>query len=275
MEKGKHLLWKNEEFFIKLPFKKNENINPTKASHSGMNPDHLQLAKKECEELLEFDLIEPSDSQWACKAFYVNKRGEQTRGKLSDTLEEHINLLRQFEALVTQYEIMLSTKRWFLLKRRSIFSECILSKKNAPSWGEKQDEALRKIKEISKNVKSLYIPSDGKKILQTDASHEYWSAVLFEEKDGQRKICGYASGKFKDVEQHYHSNFKEILAVKNGIKKFNFFLIHTEFSNRDGYEGLPKDDPDKFKNYSQSSDSQVGSMVLSIQVSSQAPERKR
>nr|XP_009788170.1 PREDICTED: uncharacterized protein LOC104236021 [Nicotiana sylvestris] len=62
MKKAKSPLWKNKEFFIKLPFKKNENINPTKASHSGMNPDHLQLAKKECEELLEFDLIEPSDS---------------------------------------------------------------------------------------------------------------------------------------------------------------------------------------------------------------------
>ncbi|XP_070046587.1 uncharacterized protein [Nicotiana tomentosiformis] len=82
MKKEKSLLWKNEEFFIKLPFKKNENINPTKARHSGMNPDHLHLAKKECKELLEFDLIEPSDLQWACKAFYVNKRAEQTRGKL-------------------------------------------------------------------------------------------------------------------------------------------------------------------------------------------------
>nr|XP_016473507.1 PREDICTED: uncharacterized protein LOC107795390 [Nicotiana tabacum] len=86
-------------------------------------------------------------------------------------------------------------------------------KKNAPSWGEKQDEEVRKIKEISKNVKSLYIPSDGKKILQTIASNEYRSAVLFEEKDGHRKLCGYASGKFKDSEQLYHSTFKEILAM--------------------------------------------------------------
>jgi hypothetical protein len=28
-------LWKNKEFFIKLPFKLNEDINPTKASHPG------------------------------------------------------------------------------------------------------------------------------------------------------------------------------------------------------------------------------------------------
>ncbi|XP_060210578.1 uncharacterized protein LOC132637517 [Lycium barbarum] len=82
MGKCKKPLWLNEEFFIKLPFKKNETINPTKASHSGMNPDHLQLAKRECEELLEFGLIEPSNSQWACEAFYVNKRAEQTRAKV-------------------------------------------------------------------------------------------------------------------------------------------------------------------------------------------------
>ncbi|XP_070046905.1 uncharacterized mitochondrial protein AtMg00860-like [Nicotiana tomentosiformis] len=33
-------------------------------------------------------------------------------------------------------------------------------KKNAPSRGKKQDEAVREIKEISKNVKPIYIPSE-------------------------------------------------------------------------------------------------------------------
>ncbi|KAH9671268.1 hypothetical protein KPL70_017299 [Citrus sinensis] len=46
-------LWKNEQFFIHLPFKLNEDINPTKASHS----------------------------DWACQAFYVEKRSELVRGK--------------------------------------------------------------------------------------------------------------------------------------------------------------------------------------------------
>jgi len=73
---------------------------------------------------------------------------------------------------------------------------------------------------------SLLISSYGNKILQTDATNEYWSAFLFEEENIKRKIYGYASGRFKDAEQHYHSMFKEILAVKNGIKKFNFLLIH-------------------------------------------------
>ena len=82
LKKCDHPLWQNKDFFISLPFKKNEYINPTKASHVGMNPEHSKLAQKECLEFIEFDLIEISDSQWACQAFYVNKISEQVRGKI-------------------------------------------------------------------------------------------------------------------------------------------------------------------------------------------------
>ncbi|KAK8990557.1 hypothetical protein V6N11_009249 [Hibiscus sabdariffa] len=82
LSKCDHPLWKNPEFYVKLPFKKNEDINPTKASHTRMNLEHQRLAEAECNELLQQGLIEPSDSQWACEAFYVNKRSEQAREKL-------------------------------------------------------------------------------------------------------------------------------------------------------------------------------------------------
>ncbi|GJR02314.1 putative zinc finger, CCHC-type containing protein [Tanacetum coccineum] len=75
-------LWLNPSFFVSLPFKQNEDVNPTKASHLGMNPDHYQLAKEECEQLVSQGIIEPTTSPWACEAFYVNKRSEQVRGKL-------------------------------------------------------------------------------------------------------------------------------------------------------------------------------------------------
>lgn len=113
-------------------------------------------------------------------------------------------------------------------------------KKNAPAWGKEQDDAVWKIKGISSDVKTLHIPSDGQMILQNDASNDYWSAFLLEEKEGQRKVCEHASGKFKEAEQHYHSTFKEILAVKNGIKKFNFFHIHTEFQIKMDMRAFPK-----------------------------------
>nr|GEY60997.1 putative reverse transcriptase domain, viral movement protein [Tanacetum cinerariifolium] len=75
-------LWLNPSFFVSLPFKQNEDVNPTKASHPGMNPNHYQLAKEECEQLVSQGIIEPTTSQWACEAFDVNKRSEQVRGKL-------------------------------------------------------------------------------------------------------------------------------------------------------------------------------------------------
>ncbi|GJX90841.1 putative reverse transcriptase domain, viral movement protein [Tanacetum coccineum] len=74
-------LWLNPSFFVSLPFKQNKEVNPTKASHPGMNPEHYQLAKEECEQLVSQGIIEPTTSPWACEAFYVNKRSKQVRGK--------------------------------------------------------------------------------------------------------------------------------------------------------------------------------------------------
>ncbi|RYQ98625.1 hypothetical protein Ahy_B07g086388 isoform C [Arachis hypogaea] len=45
-------LWKNPNFYVRLPFKKNEDINPAKVIHSGMNPEDLRLARAECATLL-------------------------------------------------------------------------------------------------------------------------------------------------------------------------------------------------------------------------------
>ena len=63
------------------PYKLNKDINPTKASHPGMSPSDLLFAKQECSQLLQQGLIEPTDSDWACQAFYVEKRSELARGK--------------------------------------------------------------------------------------------------------------------------------------------------------------------------------------------------
>ena len=42
-------------------------------------------------------------------------------------------------------------------------------------------------------------------------------------------FCAYASGQFKEFEKNYHVIYKEILAVKYGIKKFEFHLISHKF----------------------------------------------
>ena len=67
---------------IHLPLKKNEDVNPTKANHWGMNPKRLALVKQEISTLLSEGLIKPTSSPWACEAFYVNKHAKQVWGKL-------------------------------------------------------------------------------------------------------------------------------------------------------------------------------------------------
>ena len=44
--------WKNKEYFVDLPFRLNEDINPTKATHPEMSTSDLQVARQECQDLL-------------------------------------------------------------------------------------------------------------------------------------------------------------------------------------------------------------------------------
>ena len=69
-----------------------------------------------------------------------------------------------------------------------------------------------------------------KLILETDASEETWAGLLMQ-KNGPKleEVCMYTSGCFSDTESRYPSSHKEILAVKNGIKKYRLFLKPVHF----------------------------------------------
>ncbi|CAA7043995.1 unnamed protein product [Microthlaspi erraticum] len=47
-----------------------------------MPPTLLQQANEEYDQLVSQGIVSSTNSPWACKAFYVNNRAEQTRGKL-------------------------------------------------------------------------------------------------------------------------------------------------------------------------------------------------
>jgi hypothetical protein len=98
-------------------------------------------------------------------------------------------------------------------------------------WDDKDSEYIAKIKKQLISLPKLYLPAkDDFIILETDASDEYWSAILKARlTDGTERLCKYSSGTFKDAEKNYHSNEKEYLAVKNGIKKFEIYLAPKQF----------------------------------------------
>ena len=113
-------------------------------------------------------------------------------------------------------------------------------KKKPSLWGLDQTFVVEHLKLIAQNPLALKIPSTGQRILQIDASDEYWGVILLELIDGKEPFCAHASGQFKDSEKHYHVIYKEILAVKYGIKTFEFHLISHHFHIRLDNSSFPK-----------------------------------
>ncbi|KAH9734722.1 hypothetical protein KPL71_017475 [Citrus sinensis] len=215
-------LWKNKSFFIKLPIKLNEDINPTKTTHPGMSPSDLLLAQQECSQLLA-----------------------------QGSHDEHRQLLTQFYDIVHSHGIMLSVKKSTIATDNIEFLDFIphmdhythhlsaLLKKKPPEWNTDHTNAVTTLKKIAQNPPPLKLITDGRRILQTDASDDSWGAILLEEINGKEHFIAYASGQFSDTQKHYHSVFKEILAVKNGIKKFEYHLIGHHFLIRIDSSAFP------------------------------------
>ncbi|KAL2531113.1 Uncharacterized protein Adt_04464 [Abeliophyllum distichum] len=305
-------LWKNPEFFVSLPFKLNEDVNPTKASHTGF----WQLGILPSERHKTGFCIPNAHYQWTVIPFGLKTAPSLFQKAITriyhpimksalvyidDILlfspdeSSYYQLLSDFHELTKQYGVMLAQKKMVIgvpeinflgmhikdgqyslqphvgqellkfpdsnLSKKEVqqflgivnymadfidhLSTTVkplqnMLKKNAPAWSEEQTKAIREIKQKVHGLPALSIPTDGKRILQTNASDLYWAAVLLEEKNDKRSICGYKSGSFSEAEKHYHSTFKEILAVKRRIEKFQFHLIGYHFFIEMDMSAFPK-----------------------------------
>ncbi|GKE11697.1 putative reverse transcriptase domain, viral movement protein, partial [Tanacetum coccineum] len=94
------------------------------------------------------------------------------------------------------------------------------------NWTQSDTDYIKKIKKNLTVFPKLYLPSNEDfLIIETDASEDIWGGILkAKTPDNNEKICRYTSGSFKAVEKNYHSNEKELLAVKNVISKFSAYL---------------------------------------------------
>ncbi|KAH9649366.1 hypothetical protein KPL70_025951 [Citrus sinensis] len=181
--------------------------------------------------------------------------------------EEHRQLLTQFYDIVQSHGIILEStlpkncsifqisnfpkSKFNSFLASSITSETIphvdhytrhlsaLLKKKPLEWNADHTNDVTTLKQIAQNLPPLKLITDGKRILQTDASDESWGAILLEDINGKEHFIAYASGQFFDTQKHYHSMFKEILAIKNGIKKFEYHLIGHHFLIRMDSSAFP------------------------------------
>ncbi|KAH9792620.1 hypothetical protein KPL71_004198 [Citrus sinensis] len=155
-----------------------------------------------------------------------------------DILQLMINFLSPRSS---PYSFIFKVQRDFIPKVAVHTSQlsCML-KKIAPPWGPAQIDAVKQLKKIAQSPPPLKIPTTGQRILQTDASDDFWSAILLEKIGDSESYCAPASGQFKDSEKNYHVIYKEILGVKYGIKKFEFHFISHNFLIRMDNSSFPK-----------------------------------
>ena len=69
---------------------------------------------------------------------------------------------------------------------------------------------MDRVKAKVKKLPTLYHPGpDDKMIIETDASQEYWGAILKARVDDKDEyLCRYTLGSFQGPELNYHSNEK-------------------------------------------------------------------
>ncbi|KAH9724605.1 hypothetical protein KPL70_007548 [Citrus sinensis] len=161
-------------------------------------------------------------------------------GAQRSTHDEHQKLLQQFFQIIQEHGIMISDKKSTIAtttisldptlhKSYSTFLKVTLQKSKSNSFLESLITSVISCHmsitiQIAQNPPPLKLITDGKRILQTDASDESRGAILLEECNGKEHFIAYASGQFPDAQKHYHTVYKEILAVKN--ESYNKLLTH-------------------------------------------------
>ncbi|GJU58619.1 putative reverse transcriptase domain, viral movement protein [Tanacetum coccineum] len=179
-----------------------------------MNPDHYQLAKEECEQLVSQGIIEPTTSTWASDDKFLLSQKKSLIQHLADA-----RVLSKFDLKSGFWQLGIKPED----RPKTAF--CIPD--HHYQW---KSHAKLLSKFYSLVAKYGIMLSEKKMEVGTDASDEYWGEVLLvQDNNNKRHVCRDKSGTFKASEQHYHSTFKEILAVKQGIEKFQFHLIGHEF----------------------------------------------
>ena len=108
-----------------------------------------------------------------------------------------------------------------------------LLKKDAGAWTLEHTEAVKKIKDKVRNLKSLHpIDEEAPKIVFTDASDEGWGGALCQQiAPNNIQICKFVSGVWDDSKKlKWPAVKKELAAVVISIDKLSDFLMYRPFT---------------------------------------------
>ena len=115
----------------------------------------------------------------------------------------------------------------------------LTSKYNRFEWNQSCTEAFETLRERLVSAPVLALPeSEGRFLLDTDASDLNIGAVLSQIQRGEERVIAYASGLLTRYEKNYSVTRKELLAAVFYVKAFRQFLLGRQFTLRTDHAAL-------------------------------------
>ena len=115
----------------------------------------------------------------------------------------------------------------------------LTERNNTWHWTKECQETFRELKTRLINAPILAYPSsEGRFILDTDASGQVIGAVLSQVQNGVEKVISYASRSLNKPERNYCVTRRELLAVVYFIKKHCHYLYGRDFEVRTDHAAL-------------------------------------
>jgi len=97
-------------------------------------------------------------------------------------------------------------------------------------WTEKCGEAFKELKErLITSLILSYLDSQGRFILDTDASNHGIGAVLSQKQEGTEKVIAYFNRVLNKSERNYCVTRRELLAIVESLKSFHHYLYRSRF----------------------------------------------
>lgn len=115
-----------------------------------------------------------------------------------------------------------------------------LTEESTPfSWTYECQRAFQQLKQVLVAPPILSFPTtEGRFILDTDASNHGIGAVLSQQQGEEEKVIAYFSCVFSKVERNYCVTRQELLAVVDAVKSFHHYLYGRKFSVRTDHISL-------------------------------------
>ena len=216
--------------------------------------------RRQVHEMLEAEIIEPSESSWSSPVVLVAKPDgtqhfcvdycalnlvtKRDYGMSKDP--EKVRIINEWPvpANATQLKAFLGTAdyyRQFIPYYAQIACPLYRAEQKGDNltWTAECEEAFWKIKRHLSNAPILAFPQlDVPFILDTDASDCGLGAVLSQVQDGQERVIAYAARALSKAERNYSTTRKERLALVWGSEHFETYLYGRRFLARTDHNAL-------------------------------------